>query len=401
MPTPTGCSDLGGSWLASNRALSGAACIAGKPAPTSCLRSHADTELTGCRDLGGSWLASDKALSGAACIAGKLAPTGCLRSHADTELTGCRDLGGSWLASDKALSGADCITGKLAPTSCLRSHANTELTGCSDLGGSWLASDKALSGADCITGKPHPTSCLRSHVDTELTSCRDLGGSWLASDRALSGAACITGKPHPTSCLRSHVDTELTGCRDLGGSPPAALALRSRAENMAIAGMARGFIFDRFLGPLCGPSRHRGRSYTRSPTAGLQAIAVTCGSGPCAAIGARRAHKTLKLFPLKSTRYFTFYESWLASDRALSGVACITGKPAPTGCLRSHADTELTGCRDLDGSPPAALALRSRAENMAIAGMARGFIFDRFLGPLCGPSRHRGRSYTPSPTAAL
>ncbi len=60
---------VGASGLARDAGGDGLDAIAGKPAPTSCLRSHAYTD--GCRDLGGSWLASDRALSGAACIAGK------------------------------------------------------------------------------------------------------------------------------------------------------------------------------------------------------------------------------------------------------------------------------------------------------------------------------------------
>ena len=41
-----------------------------------------------------------------------------------------------------------------------------------------------------------------------------------------------------------------------------------------------------------------------------------------------------------STGYGGLCESWLASDRVLSGAACIAGKPAPTSCLRSHAYTD-------------------------------------------------------------
>jgi len=67
-------------------------------------------DLTGSRLLCGSVLARDAGGDEPDAIAGKPAPTSCLRSH--TYTNGCRDLGGSWLASDRALPGATCVVGK-------------------------------------------------------------------------------------------------------------------------------------------------------------------------------------------------------------------------------------------------------------------------------------------------
>ena len=61
------------------------------------------------------------------------------------------------------------------------------------------------------------------------------------------------------------------------------MAPRCRAESMTVAGRIRGFIADRFKAAL-RPIAAQG-PLTRSPTAGLQAIAVTCGSGPCQGAG--------------------------------------------------------------------------------------------------------------------
>jgi hypothetical protein len=211
-----------------------------------------------------SGLARDAGGDGPDAIAGKPAPTSCLRSH--DYIDGCRDLGGSWLASDRALSGAACIAGKPAPTSCLRSHACTD--GCRGLGGSWLASDRAPSGAACIAGKP-PTSCLRSHG--YIDGCRGLGGSWLASDRALSGAACVAGKPTQAACAAMPAPTaaEVWVGAGLPAIGPCQAPPASRASPGVVMGrrpwksmansptpcLAQGAALDNYLVPACqGPS---------------------------------------------------------------------------------------------------------------------------------------------------
>jgi hypothetical protein len=132
---------------------------------------------------------------GSDAIAGKPAPTSCLRSH--DYVDGCRGLFGSWLASDRALPGAPCGRActeqkrQLLPQAACA--AMTTLMAAEVCVGAGLPAIGLCQAPHAVGHLPSRktvafTSCLRSH--DYVDGCRGLFGSWLASDRALPGAPC-------------------------------------------------------------------------------------------------------------------------------------------------------------------------------------------------------------------
>ena len=122
-----------------------------------------------------------------------------------------------------------------------------------------------------------------------------------------------------------------------------------RSSHHSISGIGAGGRFYGFcqvlMWALAGPIAARGPLYTRSPTAGLQAIAVICGS-------------------------------WLASDSARSVTACIAGTP--------HNDLGSAGRRS---------RLASDADDEGAGLTAPGLQWSRQAALLKGPANR----FQPSP----